>query len=212
MTAGSLQPIQIESLASDTIVFSPLPEGKCLRELIAKRGKVDPRKACQIAIGVADALAALHERSLIHGAVQMDRVWISSSGEAFLLRDPSGPAVNPLQDRSHRWIDDLEPPELYCAPELTADDKSCDEATDIYSLGCLLYRLVVGHAPYSGNSIAEVMAAHASETPSELVDAVQKGEAGDPLFRVIAFAMAKNPSARFGSARQFAAALAPRCH
>ncbi len=203
VTCESLQPIEVGSLEQETTVFSELPSGQTLAD--AKQDS-NRSKACEIGVAVADALAALHTRSLIHGAVRLDRVWIGGDGKAFLLRDPSGPPPGPMADDSHGWLDTTESPAAYCAPELAAGG-ACDQASDIYALGCLIYRSATGRMPFRAGSTNEMLAAHAQETPPELVEAVQKGETGDPLFRVLAFAMAKNPSARFGTAQQFADAL-----
>ena len=85
-----LQPIAIEELGQDFAIFSSLPDGRCLIELTSRGRSLDPARACQCGIAIADALDALHQRSLTHGAVRADRVWISDEGQAILLRDPSG--------------------------------------------------------------------------------------------------------------------------
>ncbi len=192
----SLQAFEIEPQAASTLVFSPMPPGRSLHKVIQDRGVLPAREACEIGILIADALEAMHARPLIHGAVRPDRVWISSQSPAILLRDPSGPPVTPGGDSSAGWFDAMDPPESYAAPEFVNDQQPCDQATDIYSLGCLLFRLVAGRPPVDGKSIRETIAAHATQTPPEIADAVARGESGDPFYRVLAFAMAKNPAAR----------------
>lgn len=207
IAAATLQPIDTELVGEEQLVFSAIPPGRSLAELSAEHSKSSPATACQIGIAVADAIDAMHARSLIHGCIRADRVWVGDTGKTVLLRDPSGPPPRSFVESPYGWLDHVDPPEAYAAPELASGTEERNAATDIYSLGCLLYQIVTGNYPHGGDSVAEVMAAHASQTPPELTEAIQKGEAGDPLFRVIAFAMAKSPQARFGSVRQLADAL-----
>ena len=207
VNSPTLQPIEIESHATATLVFSPLPEGRPIHDLVGESGSLSAREACEVGIAVAQALEVLHARALIHGSVRPDRVWMSADGPAILLRDPSGPPLTPRDDTSAGWLDVLSSPASYAAPEFAGGGQACDQATDIYSLGCLIFRLATGRNPYDKDTPAATMAAHASETPPELAEAVARGESGDPLFRVVAFAMAKSPAARFATAEQLSGAL-----
>jgi serine/threonine protein kinase len=199
--AATLQPLESESQENSTLVFSQMPTGRCLQDVIGDGGQLAPRKACEIGIAIGDALDAMHALRLIHGSVRSDRVWIGDRGKTVLLRDPSGPPVGPHGDSSRGWLDDLEQTAPYAAPELADSERPCDQATDIYSLGCLLFRLVTGQHAF------ESLASHASDTPPELAEAIVAGSSGDPLFRVIAFALAKDPARRFTTAQQLANAL-----
>ena len=210
VTSPSLQTFDLEATPPTACVFSPLPAGTLLHNVLATQGKLSARQTCQIGICLSDAMESLHARPLNHGAIRTDRVWLCDDGEAILLRDPSGPPVAPnasVNQSSSGWFDDVDPPHGYAAPEFADSQQPCDPSTDIYSLGCLLYRTVAGKLPFEADSAAKAIALHASETPPEIAKAVAEGEKGEPLYRVIAFAMAKNRDARFRSAGQLAAAL-----
>ena len=207
ITAEGLQSFDFETQQSWTLVFSELPEGESLTSYLGSRPRLGQRAICELGISLANALFAMHQRPLAHGAVRAEQVWIASDGQAMLLRDPSGPPVG-LQDlKAQGWFDGEEEPGLYAAPEFSRSDQACDAATDIYALGCLLFRLASGRYPTEGSSGTSLVEAHASMTPPELAEAVKKGEAGDPLYRVIAFAMAKRPASRFASSDQLSNAL-----
>ena len=188
-------------------IFSPLPGGRSLCEMTRQKKRVEKRQALTVGIAVADALVAMHARSLVHGAVRADRVWLTHQGQAILLRDPSGPPTAPRDDQSAAWIDVTESPGAYAAPEFSDPAFASNELTDIYGLGCLLFRMVVGRLPVEAPTVESAIAAHATEAPPELADAIQQGESGDPTLRVIAYAMAKSPAARFASAQQLGDAL-----
>ncbi|EMI15658.1 serine/threonine protein kinase [Rhodopirellula maiorica SM1] len=207
VTQSSLQSIELDRVDDNIVVFSPLPSGEVLSEVLKKHPRIKAKRACEIGIAICDALTALHASSLWHGDVRADRVWIGKEGAIRLLRDPSGPAVSAMLTNPYSWLDVLESPHAYAAPELADPSTPCSAATDIYSLGCLICRMVIGKMPFQADSVDELMALHASQIPSPIAKAVAAGEAGDPLLRVVAFALAKNPQSRFASIAQFADAL-----
>ncbi|OOK65401.1 tyrosine kinase family protein [Mycobacterium kansasii] len=98
----------------------------------------------------------------------------------------------------------------YAAPEVLSN-APIDHRSDIYSLGCTLYRLLTGHPPYPAtNGAAGVMAAHLFSPPPRVTDQVPTLPA--PLDQVIAVAMAKDPAARFPSASALAVAASAALH
>ncbi|WP_442508019.1 protein kinase domain-containing protein [Novipirellula sp. SH528] len=203
----TLQSIEVDSVEDRVVIFSSLPSGGVLSEALKKRPKLKAKRVCEIGIAVCDALTALHAGSLWHGDVRADRVWVGNDGSIRLLRDPSGPAVSPTMANPYSWLDLLESPTAYAAPELADPATPCSAATDIYSLGCLICRLVIGKMPFEAATAEEMMSLHASQIPKPLAEAVAAGEAGDPLLRVVAFALAKNPQSRFANITQFGDAL-----
>ena len=208
VVAAGLQPIRCSASTPETIdIFSALPPGHCLFELLSTQVKIDPRRTFEIGIQIAQSLTILHDQGLVHGGVRADRVWVSDSGQAILLREPIRWSMIPRTFSGGPQLDDLELAAAYAAPELAQSALSCDPLTDIYSVGCLMFRMMTGRTPFNAKSPHVLMAAHAHETPPELADAVSHGAAGDPCFRVIAFAMAKNREARFASASQLSDAL-----
>ncbi len=207
----SLQPIAIEPVGDHVGVVSDLPPGKLLCQSSRLAAAWSPSLVCEIGASLCEAIAALHAGSLASGSVRADRVWIDDNGDVMLLRDPAGPPVAGLGDVSGQWLDqagDIDDPVGYVAPELIeqADDglavaNNCTGASDIYSLGCLMYRL------RTGRPIANSLDDHLRSVPDEITEALSAGESGDPLYRILAYAIAKDPANRFASAEQFAAAI-----
>ena len=207
VSATTLQGFELSHDDATTSIFSSLPAGVLLAELTQNGLALSPKQVVDVGIAVAKALHAMHARSLVHGALRLDRIWVTNDGTAILLRDPAGPPATPWEDFGSTWLDGLDSPNSYLAPEFLDPAHPCDVGTDIYSLGCLLFRLLTGRPTVKARTVEDAVALHASETPPELVEAVEKGEAGDPLFRVLAYAMAKTAAARFGTADQLATAL-----
>ncbi|QEG01217.1 Serine/threonine-protein kinase PknK [Stieleria maiorica] len=222
--AESLQAIELSGGAQagttdQTVeIFSPLPTGASLFQVLQTKSSLSPRKTVRIGVDLANALHALHQpldsgSVLAHGAVGSDHVWVTPKGHAILLRDPSSPARSPLADLSTSWIEYLESPALHAAPELADSAVMPTPASDLYSLGSLLFRLLLGRPAFSaaiassGEHGRALPAAHNQPQPPELIEAVQQGAAGNPLLRVLAYAMAQDPAARFDSAAAMAEAL-----
>src|SRR5205807_6776582 len=95
----------------------------------------------------------------------------------------------------------------YIAPEQAQDAHQADIRADIYSLGCTLYDLLAGHAPFpEGTAVAKVMA-HVERMPKPLT-AIRK-DVPPALARVVERLMAKDPAKRYRTPAEVADALAP---
>jgi formylglycine-generating enzyme required for sulfatase activity len=95
----------------------------------------------------------------------------------------------------------------YMAPEQWSDAATADIRADIYSLGCTLYYLLAGHAPFKGNSLPEIWQAHQSRTAQPLDEV--RSEVPRELAAVVAKMMAKNPIQRYQTPVEVAEALLP---
>ena len=98
----------------------------------------------------------------------------------------------------------------YMAPEQVSDAHSVDIRADIYSLGCTLYKLLTGQAPFSGpqyKTAAEKMVGHLKETP--LPVRLLRSDVPAELAALVEQMMAKRPDDRFAAAAEVAAAMAP---
>ena len=96
----------------------------------------------------------------------------------------------------------------YLSPEQARNSHAVDHRSDIYSLGCTLYFLLTGKAPFShAASLIDKLLAHTEETPPLLREV--RPEVPDGLAAVLAKMLAKNPDDRYAAAGEVAAALAP---
>ncbi|MEO1614231.1 MAG: protein kinase [Planctomycetota bacterium] len=211
--AETLQKVELSGGASSgdqeqTVeIFSPLPKGASLFGVLNARSSLSARKVVRIGTDLAAALQTMHDKQAVHGAVSADHVWVTPKGHAVLLRDPSSPARRPRDDWSSSWIQRLDSPGRHAAPELSAADALPSVRSDLYALGSLLFSILAGREGFPGASIEEYLTSHRETFPEELVQATEQGAGGDPLLRVLAFALAKDPASRFESASQFSQAL-----
>jgi len=97
----------------------------------------------------------------------------------------------------------------YIAPEQAHSPASADIRADIYSLGCTLYHLLAGHAPFPKGSALEKVKAHLEQAPPPLREV--RPDVAPGLARVLERMLAKDPARRFQTPAEAAAALAPFC-
>ena len=182
-------------------LWMELVHGSTLRELLRVQGTMSAQEAASIGIDLCHALAAVHGVGLLHGDIKASNVMRQDGGRIVLMDFGAG----------GRIPKDGEPPRrltgtpAYLAPEALAG-RMVSVASDIYSLGVLLYQLVTGKFPVEGDTREEIEMAHARRRRVQIRDA----RPGLPpaFVSVIDRALAYDPAERYGSAGEFGAALA----
>ncbi len=169
-------------------------EGHTLEETLKE--DLPASRAAEICAQVADALDYASRMEVTHGELTPSAIVISAEDQAKV----SGLGLT--RPSSTRFL--LGDNAQYVAPELVRGNPP-DARSDIYSLGCILFRSTTGRAPFPGRTPREVLASHASAS-------VPDPHASDPqlpkdLGSIVARTMAKDPSARYASAMEMASAL-----
>jgi eukaryotic-like serine/threonine-protein kinase len=175
-------------------------EGKNVRELVNGR-PLDLSSALSITIQVADALAAAHERGIIHRDIKAGNVMVTPSGQVKILDF----GLAKLVDESHitGGIHHTDLTEVgipygtatYAAPEQARGER-VDARADIFSTGVLLYEMLTGTWPFQGKTSVDVRHAVLHEEPKPLNEA-RPGGAPPKLQAILDRAMAKNPKDRY---------------
>lgn len=148
------------------IVSSWIP-GLTLAELLVRRGRFPADVVVEIARQLANALAALHARGLVHGDLRLSNVRLTPGGHAVLVDGGVLPATHP-----ELTIHDKLALESYdgIAPELIGTGTASNASSEIYSLGCLLYQLLTGRPPYSMADPLIKLAAHQTQRIADVRD------------------------------------------
>jgi serine/threonine protein kinase len=175
-------------------------------------GTLDPGRAAALIIQVASALDAAHAVGLVHRDVKPGNVLIDDapgrSEHAYLSDFGLSKAVSSAPGLTASGVF-LGTPD-YCAPEQISGRPPVSARTDQYSLACVVFRLLTGSVPYQrGETLATLFAHLQAPVPSPT--SIRPGLPGavDP---VLAKAMAKEPTERYGSCGEFASALQEAVH
>jgi eukaryotic-like serine/threonine-protein kinase len=170
-------------------------------------GSMTPARAVYIIAEVAKALDYAGERGVVHRDVKPANFLLAGQvgpEERVLLGDFG--IARAFGDAGFTVTGSVMGTLSYAAPEVLSG-LPFDPRSDLYSLGCTLFRLLTGKAPFGwAEGMAAVVAAHLEAPPPKVSDWVSGLSAR--MDAVIAKAMAKDPAQRFGSGRELAAAAA----
>ena len=176
-------------------------EGKTLRSVIADEGAFPVHSSVEAATQIASALAASHAVERVHGNLSTENV-VLTGNDGIAVKVLDFGSLNPIDREAE------DPTEFsYIAPEQCAGSGKPSERGDIYSLGAILYELLAGTAPFTGEKPSDVMLKHMEEMPPPL--ASFRSDIPDGLEAVIVKALSKNPEMRQQSAEEFHNELAP---
>ncbi|MFI5276466.1 MAG: serine/threonine-protein kinase [Ktedonobacterales bacterium] len=179
-----------------------LVEGEDLKQRIHQRGALDPFDALAVARQTCLALAAAHERGIIHRDVKPHNILLTSDLHAKLT--DFGLALSPLDTTPEQKDIVFGTPE-YMAPE-QAMGARIGVQTDLYGLGVTLYEALSGDAPFRGPSAEETMKQHISAPITPL--RALRPDVPEPIEEVVMCALEKEPGARYRDASEMEQALA----
>jgi eukaryotic-like serine/threonine-protein kinase len=181
------------------IVFE-FVEGQNLKDLLA-RGPLDPREAIGLTLQVAHALSFAHARGLVHRDVKPQNVLLNEDGQAKVT---DFGIARSLDVHGVTQTGTVLGTSDYIAPEQARGQK-VDPKTDIYSLGAVLYELLTGEVPFSGDNFVAVAMRHVSEPAPSVLE--HRPDCPLRLDLAIQRAMAKDPADRFASMDELCAEL-----
>ncbi|HJR41450.1 MAG TPA: protein kinase [Gemmatimonadaceae bacterium] len=183
----------------------PYVEGESLRQRLTRERQLPVPVALRIAGEVADALEYAHRRGVIHRDIKPENVLLHD-GRA-LVAD-FGIALAVHEAGGHRITQtglSVGTPQ-YMAPEQAAGERTIDARVDIYALGTITYEMLVGEPPFSGGSAQAVLARVITDEPKSITG--QRRTVPEHVDAAILTALEKLPADRFGTAAEFAHALA----
>jgi len=196
-----------DSGAADGFLYYVMPhvEGESLRQKMERERQLGVEEAVAIAKGVAAALQYAHEHGIVHRDIKPENILLQSGQP--LVAD-FGIALAVSQAGGTRLTEtglSLGTPH-YMSPEQAMGDRELDARSDIYSLGAMVYEMLVGEPPHLGKSLQAIIAKILSEKPSPI--AQSRDMVPPNVEAAVMRALTKSPADRFPRAADFAAALA----
>src|SRR5216110_2889271 len=194
-------------------IASELIEGETLRERL-QRGPMHLSEALDVAIQVASALAAAHQAGIVHRDIKPENIMLRPDGYVkvldFGIAKLAGQEVPVTLPRDEALLvvetnlGSILGTVRYMSPE-QACGAPVDKSTDIWSLGVVLYEMVTGHAPFTGDTPQEVMSAIVEKDPQPLTSYIVAPPA--ELQQIISKTLRKDREERYHRAQELLDAL-----
>jgi len=177
--------------------------GKSLRTMMESSASFSTDQAVSLARSIADGIAYCHKNDVIHRDLKPENILITAEGQPVIM--DFGLA---LTKGSHRVTYSnlsatMGTPD-YMAPE-QIDGQRGDQRTDIYALGTILYEMLAGRTPFTGDTNMAIMAQHLNGTAPRLDKA--NSNVSPPIAAIVAKCLARNPDDRYPNMEALIAAL-----
>jgi len=196
----------IGEIEATPYIASELIEGETLRHRLA--GEITQPDTLEIAIQIANALVAAHEKGIVHRDIKPENVMIRADGYvkvldfgiAKLTEEFAGPASEDALTRLKVETGEgvIIGTAFYMSPE-QAKGANVDARTDLWSLGAVLYEMITRHVPFAGDSPAETISLILQKEPPPMTR-YAIGISGE-LERIVSKALTKKREERYQTAR-----------
>jgi serine/threonine-protein kinase len=184
-------------------------EGEALSRTL-RRWRVPVRYACEIGCALLDTLDSVHRAKLVHRDVKPSNLLVDLRPEAHRRMVLIDFGIGKIMDQESADLDLTKSGALVGTPHYMPPEQiagvDVDGRSDLYAAGVVLYEMLTGRTPFTGNNVMEVLAAVLRD-PVPPIDALRAG-LPPSLCRVVEKAIARAPDQRFDSARSMRLALA----
>jgi serine/threonine protein kinase len=187
------------------IVFEYI-DGTNIRDLVYESGPMQVGDALNITLQIAGALAHSWEREVVHRDIKPSNILLTQDGLAKLV--DMGLARLEYLDQTERdetatgvTLGTFD----YISPEQARNPRDADIRSDIYSLGCTLFFMLAGRAPFPEGTVLQKLLAHSSDPPPDVRDV--RPDVPDLLAAILGTMLAKRPEERFQTPVDLSSAL-----
>ena len=198
--------------AENGVVFLVMEylDGRTLKDIIRSEGPMPLERAGEITRQVSGALDAAHQQGVVHRDLKSDNIMLSQTngGDWAKVLDFGIAKIQQLEGaRDH----DITAPNLvigtpqYMSPEQCSQISAIDARSDVYSLGVIIYEMLSGRVPFTGESPTVIMMKQVQDPPPSILDA--RPDLPASVDRLLERAMAKQPDDRFQTAGELSQAL-----
>jgi serine/threonine-protein kinase len=190
-----------------------LLRGEDLRTILRRHRVLPTEFAVDLALQTCEALAAAHCSGIVHRDVKPENLFVTQAGETPHVKVLDFGISQALITPPTRLQGEAMPTTIavgtppYMSPEQIRGSSDLDGRADLWSLGCVLYELLTGLAPFARMSVMQACAAVLEEEPTPLIES--RPDLPPELEQTVMRCLVKDPSLRFADAAELAVALAP---
>ena len=178
-------------------------DGGTLKELIRREGPLPLPRVVEIIRQVGEALDAAHKQGVVHRDLKSDNIMLlgNTASDYSKVLDFG---IAKIKEREGDYDPGLTAPDLvigtpqYMSPEQCSQSPDIDARSDVYSLGVIIYEMLIGHVPFTGESPTAIMMKHLQEPAPSVLE--ERPDLPAAVGRVVARALEKSPGARYASA------------
>jgi serine/threonine-protein kinase len=178
-------------------------EGQTLADLIASQGHLAPEQAAEVTSEVASALGFAHRNGTVHRDVKPGNIMINRTGQVKVADFGIARALANTDDELTQ-TGSVMGTASYFSPE-QAQGRQVDPRSDLYSLGVVLYEMLVGEPPFAGASPVAIAYKHVQETPPRVK--AKNPAVPSALDQVVDCLLRKDPAERYPAAEELRADL-----
>jgi serine/threonine protein kinase len=198
--------------AENGVVFLVMEylDGHTLKEVIRSEGPLPLSRVLEVIRQVSGALDAAHKQGVVHRDLKSDNIMLSQTTGADWAKVLDF-GIAKIQQPEGARDNDITAANLvigtphYMSPEQCSQSGPIDARSDVYSLGVILFEMLTGHVPFTGDSPTVIMMKQVQDDPPSVLESRPDLPAG--INNLIKKALAKQPSDRFQTAGQLSEAL-----
>ncbi|HUR94625.1 MAG TPA: serine/threonine-protein kinase, partial [Gemmatimonadales bacterium] len=196
-----------DSGETDGLLYYVMPfvEGESLRDRLIREQQLPIHDALQITREAAEALQYAHSRGIIHRDIKPENILLLG-GHALVADFGIARAVSQAGGEKLTQTGMAIGTPHYMSPEQSLGSEHVDARSDVYSLGCVLYELLIGQPPFTGPNAMAIMARHSMEVVPSLQ--VVRPSVPDDVEDAIMRSLEKTPADRFQTMKEFCDCLA----
>jgi eukaryotic-like serine/threonine-protein kinase len=180
----------------------PYVAGESLRGRLTREGRLPVDDAVRITTQLAGALRYAHDAGVVHRDIKPENILLSD-GHAWLVDFGVAQAAASSRDMRLTTTGLIVGSPQYVSPEQAKGEGEVDGRADLYSLGCVLYEMLAGRAPFEGKTLEATLLGHMTQPPPALPSHIPPS-----LAQIVTIVLAKRPDERFQNAAEFESALA----